>query len=317
MQYSLAILALLLGTMPCYATSDVDSTHWHSTAMEMSFLMNRVRTNKSLEARQGASADLEKLLQETLERNGSYAYDFADLEGVSILQPEDKAFKIFTWQLYVDKEHYKYQGFIQTKEGKVFPLTDGSEEMRTVEFMTLRHTDWYGALYYNLRPFKHEGETAYVLFGFDAYSFYNRRKVLDVLYFDGNGKPRFGKSVLQMKDGRGRVRKVKRFLMEYSSSVNVTLNYSEEQDMIIYDHLIYGSPIANAGPSSVPDGSYCGLELDRSGMWTFVDKVHKDDPNNVLVSASSYEDAFNDGQNQKRKRAKEKKQRKDLFGRVR
>lgn len=317
MQYSLAILALLIGSLPSYATSDVDSTEWHSITMHMHSLMEMVRTNQSLEERQGASDELEKFLQETLERKGSYDYDFAELEGVSILQPEDKAFKIFTWQLYVDKEHYKYQGFIQTQEGKVFPLTDGSDEMRTVEFMTLRHTDWYGALYYNLRPFKQDGQTAYVLFGFDAYSFYNRRKVLDILYFDGNGKPRFGKNVLQMKDGRGQIRKVKRFLMEYSSSVNVTLNYSEEQDMIIYDHLIYGSPIANAGPSSVPDGSYCGLKLDRSGMWTFVDKVHKDDPNKVLVRATSYEDAFNDGQNQKRQKIKEKKKQKDLFGRTR
>lgn len=316
-KYNLAIIIFLLGTLPSFATNDVDSTQWYSTAQHMSSLMHMVRTNQSLEARQGASADLEKLLQETLERKGSYDYPFTDLEGISVLQPEDKAFRVFTWQLYVDKEHYQYHGFIQTKEGKVFPLTDGSDEMRTVEFMTLRHTDWYGALYYNLKEFKHEGKKAYLLFGFDAFSFYNRRKVLDVLYFDGNGKPRFGKTVLQMKDGRGQVRKVKRFLMEYSASVNVTLNYSEEQDMIIYDHLIYGSPIAQAGPSSVPDGSYCGLKLDRSGLWTYVDKVHKDDPNNVLVNATSYENAFKDGQNQKKERAKDKKKEKDLFGRPR
>lgn len=317
MHYSLALLVLLLGTLPCMATNDVDSTDWHSTAVQMSSLMNIVRTNKSLEARKTASADLEKLLQETLELKHSYDHDFADLEGVSLLQPADKAFRIFTWQLYVDKDHYKYHGFIQTKEGKVFPLTDGSDNMRTVEFMTLRHTDWYGALYYNLQSFKHEGKEAYLLCGFDAFSFYNRRKVLDVLYFDGNGKPRFGKSVLQMKDGRGQIRKVKRFLMEYSASVNVTLNYSEEQEMILYDHLIYGSPIANAGPSSVPDGSYCGLKLDRSGMWTFVDKVHKDDPNNVLVNAASFKEAMQDGQNQKKESARNKKQQKDLFGRQR
>lgn len=316
MHYSLALLALLLGTLPCMATNNVDSTDWHATTMQMSSLMNIVRTNQNLEARKGASTDLEKLLQETLELEGSYDYAFAELEGVSLLQPEDKTFRIFTWQLYIDKEHYKYHGFIQTKEGKVFPLTDGSDNMRTVEFTTMRHTDWYGALYYNLQSFKHEGQNAYVLFGFDAFSFYNRRKVLDVLYFDGNGKPRFGKSVLQMKDGRGRVRKVKRFLMEYSASVNVTLNYSEEQDMIIYDHLIYGSPIANAGPSSVPDGSYCGLKLER-GLWTFVDKVHKDDPNNVLVNASSFKEAMQDGQNQKKERARNKKLEKDLFGRQR
>ncbi len=313
MYYSLAILALLFGSVPSYATNEVDSTQWHSAAVEMTTLMQAVRTDQNLEVRQGASKELENLLKETLEREGSYAYDFSELEGVSILQPDDKAFKIFTWQLYVDKDHYKYHGFVQTQEGKVFPLTDGSDAMNTVEFMTMRHTDWYGALYYNLKAFQHEGETAYVLFGYDAYSFYNRRKVLDVLHFDDKGRPRFGKEVLQMKDGRGQVRKVKRFLMEYSSSVNVSLNYDEAQDLIIYDHLIYGSPIKGSGPSSVPDGSYCGLKLERSGMWTFVDKVHKDDPNNVLVNATSYEEALKDGHAQK----KSKKQQKDIFGRQR
>lgn len=305
------MLLLLCCSFYCqtYAT-DVDTTFIAESEAAMCGLIKDVLSNQNLEVRQEASKELEALLEKTLTQNGSFEHDFSDLKGVSIIQPENKALRIFTWQLYIDKDHYQYRGFIQTKEGKVFRLQDKSDDMRTVEFSIHKPENWYGALYYNLKEFKSEGQTMYMLFGYDAFDFYNRRKLLDVLYFDNSGRPRFGKTVLEMKDGRGKIRKVKRFVMEYSSSVNVTLNYSKEQDMIIYDHLIYGSPIKSAGPSNVPDGSYSGVQLDKSGVWKYVDKVHRDDPANILVDATSYERMI---QNEKEK---PKKKQKDLFGRA-
>ena len=130
---------------------------------------------------------------------------------------------------------------------------------------------------------------------------------MDVLYFDNNGQAKFGQDVLEMKDGFGRKRMVKRFLLEYSASVNVSLNYSDEMNMIIYDHLIYGQPIKAAGPSNVPDGSYCGLQLSKDGIWQYVDKVHQDDPSKILVDATTYEKMIG---TEKKRKAK-----KDIFGR--
>lgn len=298
---------------PLLAHPTVDSSAWSNTTARLNQLMEVVRTNQVLEVRQETSEALEQELTKALETPGSYDHDFATLQGISIVQPASKRLRIFTWQLYIDKDHYRYLGFIQTEDGKVYPLKDGSDEMRTVEFSTFRAKDWYGALYYNLHPFMHEGKELYLLMGYDAYSFYNRRKVIDVLYFDDKGEPRFGKSVLEMKDGRGQLRTVKRFLVEYASSVNVTLNYSEVQDMVIYDHLVYGAPIPGGGPSSVPDGSYCGLKYNvKTGTWQYVDKVHRDDPNNILVDATSYQSIILN--NNERKKRKKKK---DLFGRMR
>ncbi|WMX17212.1 MULTISPECIES: hypothetical protein [unclassified Aureispira] len=304
-------LLLLFSVACCCSTyaADVDTTFIVEAEAAMSSLMEDILTNKDLKVRQEASEELEALLEKTLTQSGSFEHDFSELKGISLVQPEDKTVRIFTWQLYIDKDHYQYRGFIQTKEGKVYRLQDKSDDMRTVEFSIHKPENWYGALYYNIKAFKSEGQTMYLLFGYDAFDFYNRRKLLDVLYFDNSGRPRFGKTVLEMKDGSGRMRKVKRFVMEYSASVNVSLNYSEEQDMIIYDHLIYGSPIKSAGPSNVPDGSYSGMKLSKDGTWKYVDKVHKDDPANILVDATSYERII---QNEKEK---PKRRKKDLFGR--
>lgn len=307
--YLLLLLCLTINSYSYATNGDLDTTVIVESEAAICSLIKDILTNRNLAIRQESSQKLEVLLEKILQQEGSFDYDFSKVEGISLVQPEDKSFKIFTWQLYIDKDHYQYRGFIQTKEGKVFKLQDKSDDMQTVEFSILKPENWYGALYYNIKSFKSEGQKMYLLFGFDAFDFYNRRKLLDVVYFDNSGRPRFGKTVIEMKDGRGRQRKVKRFVMEYSSSVNVTLNYSKEQDMVVYDHLIYGSPIKSAGPTNVPDGSYSGLKLSKDGSWQYVDKVYKDDPNNVLVDATSYERII-ENENQKPKTKK-----KDLFGR--
>lgn len=305
--YLLLFLGLSIGY--CSYAADIDSVSIEEAESTMAGLINDVLTSQELDVRESSSKKLEETLEKILNRKESYDYPFENLRGVSIQQPENKKFRIFTWQLYKDKSDYQYRGFIQTKEGKVFRLKDNSADMRTVEFSLLKPENWYGALYYNMHAFKQDGQDMYLLFGYDAYDFYDRRKVLEVLYFDSSGRPRFGKTVLEMKDGRGRKRKVKRFLLEYSASVNVSLNYSEEQDMIIYDHLIYGSPIKSAGPTNVPDGSYCGMKLSKGGVWQYVDKVHKDDPENILVDATSYEKIVRNSA------GKKKGKKTDIFGR--
>jgi len=199
------------------------------------------------------------------------------LEGISVQNAPDGEFSIFTWQLFADDSTYIYGGLMRMKNGTIFRLTDKAREHRQPFNVRLRHTDWYGALYYRIMPFRHEGKDMYLLLGFNAHGFYTRRKLIDVLYFE-NDKPRFGYNVLQMKDGRGKIQGVQRFIMEYSASVTVSLNYSEADKMIVYDHLIYGAPIEGGGSTNVPDGSYCGLRLEK-GKWIYVDKLHNDEIN--------------------------------------
>ncbi len=305
------VLLLLIHNTNSYATG-IDTTAMQEAEATMYQLIEEIRTNKIQQVRIESSRQLEELMKTTLAKEGAYEYAFDDLEGISILQPQDKKFRIFTWQIYIDKSDYQYRGYLQKADGTVFPLEDKSEQMRGVEFSLLKPENWYGALYYNMKTFKHDGQDCYLLFGLDMYGFFNRRKVLDVLYFDGNGKPRFGKTVLEMKDGRGRLRKVKRMLLEYSATVSVTLNYNEDLDRVVFDHLIYGSPIRGEMPTNVPDGSYSGMVLTKDGIWKYVDKIYKDDPNNVLINATSFETILQeDAETNKGK----KKKKKDIFGR--
>ncbi|MEY3369157.1 MAG: hypothetical protein RI973_2312, partial [Bacteroidota bacterium] len=54
-----------------------------------------------------------KTLVKALQVENSFHYPFEQLQTVSILYPPDSTFRIFTWQLYVDENDYRYYGAIQ------------------------------------------------------------------------------------------------------------------------------------------------------------------------------------------------------------
>lgn len=254
--------------------------------IELSELAVRLQQEKDSFNRSLLAQNLKTELQNTLQDTQSYSYPFEQLKGVSLLNAPDKSFRIFSWELYVDKDHYSQFGFIQKADGQLFFLHDKSDEMRSPQFGRLSANNWYGALYYNIQPFESNGKQYYLLFGRDSYSFFDRRKVLDILYFDRKGAPKFGQNIIDIKDGRGMKRTVSRHIVQYSAAVSAVLNYNPDQQKVIFDHLIYGRAVPGAPASNVPDGSYSGLEL-KKGRWVYIDKVFKDDPNNVLVNDQS------------------------------
>jgi len=229
------------------------------------------------DSRATAAASFAERLEEVLQMPGSYKHPFHKFKevSVSVLPSEDNKFRIFTWQLRVNKERYIYGGIIQmaSKQPKVFALTDGSDTMRRPQSKVSDTDEWYGALYYNIKPMsKKKNNTYYTVFGFDAHSLYTRRKVMDVLYFE-KGKPKFGAPVFNINEGGKLPRTDHRFILEYSVAARATLNYNEELEMIVYDHLIpFPSPYTDEGTAMMPDGSYHGFKLKRS-KWNSVEKV--------------------------------------------
>jgi len=224
------------------------------------------------ENRAEAAQLFNELLGKVLEMPGAYEYPFKELERVSVLPSEDDKFRIFTWQLCRNSDDYVYNGYIQMKgkTPKVFDLDDRSDEVRNPRRDVLSAEDWYGALYYNIKPMsKRKRNKYYAVFGFDANSLYTRRKVIDVLYFE-NGEPKFGAPVFVQQEAN---RTDHRFIMEYSATAAATLNYNEELKMIMYDNLIeFPSPYEQEGIAMMPDGSYHGFKLKR-GKWYSVEKV--------------------------------------------
>jgi hypothetical protein len=232
--------------------------------------------NDSIEAERFAVCRaLIQTLVRTLKVENSFHYRFDRVKSVSILAPPDSSFRIFSWQLFVNDSTYRYYGAIQmnSRELKLFPLIDRSGEMdeRPV-YEAFPPEKWYGALYYNLRAFDTKEGTKYLLFGYDAYAFFEKRKVIEVLSFDAAGKPVFGAAVFEKPEAK--VPEM-RLLFEYSAEASARANWDEQYQMVLFDHLIpWPSPFGR-GITFVPDGSYDGLKFEK-GKWKFVEKVFND-----------------------------------------
>ena len=233
--------------------------------------------NDSIEhERYAACRALITCLVRTLKVDNSFRYQFERLRSVSIMAPPDSSFRIFTWQLFVNDSTYRYYGAIQLnqKELKLFPLIDRSAEMLTLPtHEQLTPERWYGVLYYHLRQFDTKEGRKYLLLGYDALAFFNRRKVVDVLSFDQAGKPVFGAGVFDRAESVGPPEQ--RIFVEYAAEASFRLNWDEQYQMILIDHLVPMPSPYGSGVVQVPDGSYDALKLDK-GRWKYISKVFND-----------------------------------------
>ncbi|MFZ2899336.1 MAG: hypothetical protein WA004_11975 [Saprospiraceae bacterium] len=226
------------------------------------------------ENRFGATKKLIPTLVAALKTPNSFHYPFSRVQSISLQYPADSTFRIFTWQLYVDVNEYRYYGAIQlnNSELKLFPLIDRSFDVKEVEYDVLPPDQWYGALYYNIKPFQTPQGMKYLLFGYDAYSFFNKRKVIDVLSFEGE-QPRFGAPVFHASTDDGGTRISNRLLFEYTAEASIKCNFDPVMDMIVVDHLIeVGGMHEGQGPTKIPDGTYEAYQL-ANGIWQYIPKL--------------------------------------------
>ncbi|MDO8368180.1 MAG: hypothetical protein Q7T20_15360, partial [Saprospiraceae bacterium] len=181
--------------------------------------------NDSIEAERFAACRVFiTTLVRSLKIENSFKYPFEQLRSISILTPPDSSFRIFTWQLFVNDSTYRYYGSIQMNERnlKMYPLIDRSFEMPKFPSNEALPSDrWYGALYFNLRQFDTRQGRKYLLFGYDAFEFFERRKLLDVLSFDKEGKPVFGAPVFVKPDAEPELR----VYVQYSADAKVKMNW--------------------------------------------------------------------------------------------
>ncbi|PHI20066.1 hypothetical protein CEQ90_10045 [Lewinellaceae bacterium SD302] len=248
--------------------------------------------------RYAACREMIPLLVKTLKNENSFRYPFERLSSISIQYPADSSFRIFTWQLFISKDEYKYYGAIQmnSPDLKLYPLIDRSAAISPVELegREMPHDNWYGNVVYDIQSVEHKTGDYYLLFGMDTYESYRRRKLIDVLSFNEvSGKPSFGKPVFveeaTYEGGYPTVRM--RLVQEYSAASYATLKYDPELELIMQENLITVSGSYGEGPVNVPDGSYVGYELGKDGRWHSVKKVY----NHVYDEAPRTPRADDDG----------------------
>ena len=224
-----------------------------------------IMNDSSENERFGATRLMIPTLVSALKIPNSFKYPFERLKSVSIQYAPDSTFRIFTWQLFVNDTDYRYYGAIQmnTPELKLFPLIDRSFNLENPQQGVLKPDSWYGALYYAIQKLEDPQQPYYLLMGYDGFSFFRRRKVLDVLSFQ-DGNPVFGASIIPetVSDSLPR----QRMILEYSASASVRLNWDAALELIVFDHLIPIDGAYGEGEVLVPDGSYEAFRIEKGKL---------------------------------------------------
>ncbi len=258
------------------------------------------------EHRSFAATQYHSLLKKRLNKANSFNDEFIDIAWMSKLYPADSSFRIMTYQVQTDLNQFESFGLIQKENGAVINLKNVNKELDDdVVYMSLDKDNWFGALYYNIHETQIDGQTKYILFGYDGYSEYDKRKVADVLSFQEDGSISFGEEIFVKKIEGQRDEVMQRLVIKYSADSNVTLNYHPGLDLIVHDHLIPRiGTMPGQGATHLSDGSLVGYKFEE-GTWNYVPKIY----NEVSDEAPRPQPVFNDGsgKNIMGEKAKEKK----------
>lgn len=224
-----------------------------------------------------SDSNFTRILVRALIQDKSYLFPFDSLKTISKVYSPDSSFRIFTWQVVKDDDYCRQKGFIQlrTPKGreKFIPLRDANEFIENDTDTIANNMWWIGAVYYRILEKEHKGKKYYTLFGYDENDTRTTKKWLDVLSFDENGAPVFGMPAA-FSFAKDSVPKpaMNRFLLEYKKDGRARVQYDEELDMIIYDHLVSETNEPGKRYTLIPDGDYEGFQW-TNGQWLHIDKV--------------------------------------------
>ncbi len=113
----------------------------------------------------------------------------------------------------------------------------------------------------------------YTLLGFDDNNMKTTKKWIEVLTFDQTGSPVFGGPFFSVQgDKVTSAKPMARFSLEYKKDGRARMNYDNEMDLIVFDHLISETNTPDKKNTLVPDGDYEGFKW-TNGKWVHINKV--------------------------------------------
>lgn len=239
----------------------------------LKMMAHNIMNGENEEEKTSANDAFIKTLKEVLLYERSFSYPFDSLKTISIKTSSDNKVRIYTWLLKKDNGNYTYFGFVHYKNKskkryEIIELIDNSEEIRRPENEQLDNINWYGALYYKIIHIKKKGRKYYTLLGWDGNNDISTKKIIDVMYFSGKDKIKFGANIFKTNKTT-----TKRHVIEYNSSSTISVQYDEKEKRIVFDHLIpMRKDLEGLYEYYVPDGTYNAFKYSN-GKWIFKNDV--------------------------------------------
>lgn len=268
MMRSIFLLTVLTTSLCCFrAQGQSDFIPLEERMIEC---VDGMRSTDSDEVRRQYSDSLRMVIIEALNSEGCLGHPFEIAQNISILTNKDQTVKLFNWNLPFNDQTHKYFGFIlwleDEKKGITnwVELTDNVEDFASVENKYLTPEKWQGALYYDLIEVKKSRKKGqYILLGWDGLDALTSRKIIEVITMQ-KGKVRLGAPIFDYPK-----RRPKRFAIDYSEEVMVSLKYHSKDMRIVFDHVAPRAPGLEGNPAFYgPDLTFDCFQYDK-GKWVY------------------------------------------------
>jgi hypothetical protein len=217
---------------------------------------DRVRINDSIRL----------ILDDFVRSDSVFTYRFDNLRYLGQIMSPDSLLKIITWNLVLENVPGRYFCyFIRRHEkgnaNKIYRLSARYNENQVKTDTTYSEPDWYGALYYDLKPYISENGRCWVLLGIDYGNSSVSRKIIEVLSFKSDDSILFGRKWFVSGE-----EKKYRAVFEYASNAMMSLRFRSDNS-IVFDHLVPFSPVHKDERQYYgPDYSFDAFIYDN-GKW--------------------------------------------------
>lgn len=262
--------------------SSIDSSNllrvYEDSMKAIQYIRIYARTDKEKDT---ANAHLFRMMHKALLLPGSFDYPFDSLTSIGVLTSPDNVFRIISWDVPRSGCSFAYYGFVQSynaqkKKYDIFPLEDHRAEIVNPKTATGTPNKWVGMLYYKI--IKEKDCPFYTLLAWQGYNKLITCKVIDIIAFNAQGIPYFGKDVYKKLPASFKG-SPKRLIFQYSAEISMSLRYDASRNMILFDHL---APIQDGlegqyqyyGPSFQVDA----LQW-KNGEWNYMANVEARNPN--------------------------------------
>jgi hypothetical protein len=239
---------------------------WQNTSLILEKLFSRLVTSPKDSDRIRINDSIKFIINSYAESDTVFKHKFTNLKYLGQVTSKNSQLKIITWNLLLKESESRYYCYLIHNSGKknLVHRLEGKYIEAPVRSDTIyTEKDWYGALYYDLRPYRKDNQAYWVLLGIDFGNPAITRKIIDVLSFTPDGGIVFGRKLFASAD----VTKY-REVLEYSSEAVVSLKFLNDKS-IIFDHLVPVSPALKGKKEYYgPDFSYDVYNLEK-GIWRF------------------------------------------------
>lgn len=229
-------------------------------------LFGRLIENLNSQEKLAINDSIRMIIESYASSDTVFNHRFTNLRYLGQITSPDSLIKIIAWNLILEDGENRYFCYLirrsgKTGPGKVYKISGLYREAPISSDTIYSLSNWYGALYYDVRPFKLNDQVYYVILGIDFGNSFITRKIIDVLSFDSKDEIVLGMNCFT--DGK----EIKpRIVFEFASTAVMSLRFNTDNS-IVFDHLSPSSPEYKGNPRFYgPDFSYDSYNFEN-GLW--------------------------------------------------